>query len=210
MVKLFDDVWILVAVPLPSPFSLLPTTPPSTYSLLVLRKRALKPSIVLREEKPTRVDACNILIQVVGARNLSVRDGLKSVKSYVEVKFQGSIVQTISLSGAHPQYKSNLSLSFMPPHNDFSPLYMEQVRDLVYFTVFDEIFEDDKERGGYLEGEETRRREKVYLGSFSVPFSTLYSMGRVEGVFRLDTPLLNMGYAPSPSSIAAPLSLAMD
>lgn len=48
-----------------------------------------------------------------------------------------------------------------------------------------------------MEGEVTTRREKRYLGSFSIPFATLYQTGRVDGVFRMDTPLLNIGYQPS-------------
>ena len=45
-----------------------------------------------------------------------------------------------------------------------------------------------------MEGESTDRIEKRYLGTFSVPFLTIYQEGKVEGVFRLDTPPLNFGY----------------
>ncbi len=38
------------------------------------------------------------------------------------------------------------------------------------------------------------RVEKHFLGSFTIPFNTLYNRGRVEGLFRLDTPALNFGY----------------
>ena len=31
-------------------------------------------------------------------------------------------------------------------------------------------------------------------GSFSIPFATVFSQGRVDGVFRLDVPAFNMGY----------------
>lgn len=47
---------------------------------------------------------------------------------------------------------------------------------------------------GFLEGESTARVEKRYLGSCSVPFTTLFHEGRIEGVFRMDTPTLNFGY----------------
>ena len=42
--------------------------------------------------------------------------------------------------------------------------------------------------------------EKRYLGSFSVPFETIYNMGRIEGVFRIDTPPVNFGYDHAASS----------
>lgn len=43
--------------------------------------------------------------------------------------------------------------------------------------------------------------ERRYLGSFSVPFETIYTEGRVEGVFRLDTPAINFGYDHAASGI---------
>jgi hypothetical protein len=46
---------------------------------------------------------------------------------------------------------------------------------------------------GFLEGESTARIEKRYLGSCSVPFTTLFHEGRIEGVFRMDTPTINFG-----------------
>jgi hypothetical protein len=45
--------------------------------------------------------------------------------------------------------------------------------------------------------------EKRYLGSFSVPFETIYTEGRVEGVFRLDTPAINFGYDHAASGLSA-------
>lgn len=53
-----------------------------------------------------------------------------------------------------------------------------------------------------MEGESTDRIEKRYLGTFSVPFLTIYQEGKVEGVFRLDTPPLNFGYENVTSILA--------
>ena len=49
------------------------------------------------------------------------------------------------------------------------------------FTLFDEIIEDDSGRGGMLEGEASERVERRYMGSFSLPFSTVFKEGRIEG-----------------------------
>jgi hypothetical protein len=53
-----------------------------------------------------------------------------------------------------------------------------------------------------LEGESPIRVEKRYLGSFSVPFETVYSEGRIEGVFRIDTPPINFGYDHAASGMS--------
>ena len=127
--------------------------------------------------------------------------------------------------GGSPLWKQSISIPFRPPQDDFTPPNLEQVRDDVTFTLFDEVFENDSQIGGdleqcifvyfqvlpyymehiyegYLEGESTERIEKRYLASFSVPFLTIYQEGKVEGVFRLDTPPLNFGYENVASILA--------
>ena len=47
---------------------------------------------------------------------------------------------------------------------------------------------------GYLDGESTSRVERRFLGSFVVPFATVYKEGRVEGIYRMNTPFINIGY----------------
>lgn len=44
--------------------------------------------------------------------------------------------------------------------------------------------------------------ERRYLGSFSVPFETIYTEGRIEGVFRIDTPAINFGYDHTASGVS--------
>jgi hypothetical protein len=61
---------------------------------------------------------------------------------------------------------------------------------------------------GFLEGESTKRVEKYYLGSFSIPFHTVYHEGKIEGIFRVDTPLLNFGYERKTYHLKAPESTA--
>lgn len=225
--------------------------------LFHIRRRVLKPRAKERVPETMDIDYCEMLVQVVGARNIplrgsngsdnnsTVQGGLrtsasltaqlmqdvsrgnapasppgsparnnpnaaigevrrlvderkiqlrKRIRSFVEVKFQEHTLATIVLEGATPLWRQSLALPFLPPQNDFAPLSLEQVRDDVSFTIFDEVEEDDAERGGFLEGEDTTRREKYYLGSFRIPFTTVYKEGRIEGLFRVDTPLLNIGY----------------
>lgn len=139
--------------------------------------------------------------------------------SFIEIKFQEYTVATVTLEGGTPIWKQLLSIPFHPPGNDFNPSNLAQVDEDVTFTLFDEVLYDDYIDGttgntvialyiahlyhltvfiggrGFLEGEETRRVEKRYLGDFTIPFMTIYkNHGRVDGMFRLNVPIFNLGY----------------
>ncbi len=45
------------------------------------------------------------------------------------------------------------------------------------------------------------RVEKRYLGHFTIPLVTIFRENRVEGVFRLETPLFNVGYQMKPNEV---------
>jgi len=127
----------------------------------------------------------------------------RRARTFVEVRFQENSISTAPMDGAAPMWRQSISLPFKAPQDDFSPASLEQVREELYFTLFDEVEEDDSERGGLLEGESPFRVEKRYLGSFSIPFETIYKEGRIEGVFRLDTPAINFGYDHSATKARA-------
>ncbi len=55
---------------------------------------------------------------------------------------------TSAMDGGTPMWRESLSLPFRAPQDDFSPASLEQVREDVYFTLFDEVIEDDSNRGG--------------------------------------------------------------
>ena len=57
------------------------------------------------------------------------------------------------------------------------------------FTLFDEIVEDDRELGGISEWEGSERVERRFIGSFSLPFSTVFKEGRIEGTVLSPYPL---------------------
>lgn len=88
----------------------------------------------------------------------------KRVNTFVEVTFQEKKVRTTSVEGPAPVWKQSLSLPFNPPHGEFNHANLEQVTDVVTFTLFDEIVFDDASRGGFLDGENTKREERFYLG----------------------------------------------
>lgn len=243
---------------------------PLLLSALFARRRELKPKKKDRSPEVAVINACDLLVQVVGAKNIPLRidfspfgrDGPEAmamsgrfsgpgrgggggvlssparggggalltdapsspgpglghvgrltlnefklrerrrVHSFIEVKFQDQVIATTTFQGTTPMWKESLSLPFLPPKNDFSPIGLDQLREEVFFTLFDEVIEDDRDRGGFLEGESTIRVERYYLGSFSIPFNALYHEGKIEGIFRLDTPLFNFGYEKRATSTA--------
>ncbi len=126
-------------------------------------------------------------------KKLNIR---KRACTSVEVRFQEHRESTLSIAGGAPLWKQSISLPFRSPNDDYTPAALGQVTDEVHFSLFDEVNEDDASRGGMMEGEKTIRTERRFLGSFSLPFSTIYQSGKVEGVFRLNTPVFNFGYAP--------------
>jgi hypothetical protein len=72
----------------------------------------------------------------------------RRVQSFIEVKFQDRIIATGTFEGITPMWKESLTMPFMAPKNDYTPLTLDQIRDEVYFTLFDEVYEDDRDRGG--------------------------------------------------------------
>jgi hypothetical protein len=214
------------------------------------RKRVLKPTPLHRSHirNGYEIDHCDVLIQIVGARNIPMRiphnnfnigknnafqsqfivdesrggskltsasasssssssSTGKRVRSFIEVSFQEHTIATMAIEGSMPLWRQVLSLPFHPPHGDFSPLALEQIRDDLVFILFDEIWFDDSAKGGFLEGENTWRNEKYYLGHYTIPFLTVYqqgnnnnhshnshNQGKIEGLFRMETPLINIGY----------------
>ena len=170
------------------------------------RKRSLHPKVKIRVPVSVQVDKCELLIQIVGAKNVPLRSEIETInnntsllntttgvvgsrrtrgrstsgagaggtgggdvdapivsehmlderkmkerrraRSFVEVKFQENVVSTVAMDGGTPMWRESLSLPFRAPQEDYTPSSLEQVREEVYFTLFDEVVEDDSERGG--------------------------------------------------------------
>lgn len=157
------------------------------------RLRRLHPKPKYREAASIQVDKCELLVQIVGAKNIPLRSEEQSIQSqlltasrataggaggggggvdeqplvsehllderkrkdklrartFVEVRFQEHSATTSTLDGGScPMWRQSVALPFHAPQDDFSPDSLQQVRDVVYFTLFDEVLEDDTERGG--------------------------------------------------------------
>ncbi|GBG28149.1 Coiled-coil and C2 domain-containing protein 2A [Hondaea fermentalgiana] len=120
--------------------------------------------------------------------------GSERVMSFVQVKFQGNSRRSSAQEGPSPTWNESIFLPFIPPRKDFSPANLQSISDHVHFNVFDEVIVETQGEDYRNEDAMFQRRERRFLGSFSIPFSTIYMNGRIEGMFRVETPAVNLGY----------------
>ncbi|XP_075526800.1 coiled-coil and C2 domain containing 2A [Dermacentor variabilis] len=109
------------------------------------------------------------------------------VRPFVEVMFQQRTARTFVADGPHPTWNQELRLPITPEEG--------VVKDMIYLNLFDEVvldlLEDDRERHSTV----YQRLERRWLGSLKIPFSTLYINAKIEGTFRVDVPVVLLGYA---------------
>ncbi len=74
---------------------------------------------------------------------------------------------------------------FSPPDDDFSPSSLQKITDDLSIGLFDEvvvdILRDDRQR----ETNVHHRIEKKWLGSLTIPFSTLHERERVKYAYTI-------------------------
>lgn len=117
-----------------------------------------------------------------------------AVRPFVEVVFQHEARCTSVGYGPNPSFNEELELPFRPPNNSFAPDNLQRCADELYFNVFDEVVVDILEDQRQRETNLHQRREKRWLGTFSVPFATVYANQRVEGTFKVEVPAVLLGY----------------
>jgi hypothetical protein len=110
------------------------------------------------------------------------------VSTFVEVSFQGNTARTMVSQGANPEWNATIKLPFKPTNTqgDFTPAKLAQERAQVHIALFDER--------SSLDMHDRLHTEKLFLGSCSVPFTTVYMQRHLQGTFRLEMPPLFHGY----------------
>lgn len=118
------------------------------------------------------------------------------ISSFVEVRFQEHKKRTSCLAGANPVWMETIVLPFTPPMGDFSANKLKMIKDEVHINLFDQVFIDEREKGGHYEEENANfvRTETRYLGTLSIPFTTIYLNTKIQGAFKCHVPLFQLGY----------------
>lgn len=179
--------------------------------MLAEPQRPLRPRRIERKKvasqtvQPTDV---KILVNVVRAFGIPVRDrqtsskaetvkdvsGESLVRPFIEAMFQRHVHATSVAEGPNPSWNEELCIPFRAPNNDFSPASLQTMNDCLYLNLFDEfvidIIQDDREHSSTIH----RRIERRWLGGIKIPFTTIYTNGRVDGTFRLNKPAVLLGY----------------
>jgi hypothetical protein len=149
-------------------------------------------------------DRCKLVIQLVAGINLPVRKNAKGsrLKPYVELSFQKRKTRSNTSEGGNPQWSQTLAIDIEAPDGDFRPealMETDIASDFININVFDEItidlLQDERER----DKEMYIRKEKVYLGSIQIPFTSVWERTRIDGKFPVDVPPSLLGYGQDTS-----------
>jgi coiled-coil and C2 domain-containing protein 2A len=118
---------------------------------------------------------------------------------FVEVRFQGQTFVTDDKPGANPVWNSILELGMKAPGGDWSQKSIMNLSDEISFSLYDRIARAERDERD--SAQVTTRQECRWLGGFSLPFSTLYRNGKLEGSFPLSTmPPVLLGYGKDSES----------
>jgi hypothetical protein len=110
------------------------------------------------------------------------------------VRFRGSISHGSTRPGASSTWNEVLRVPLDAGGEGLSPMQLAGIRDSIEVFVHDHVRVSKTARGGASLRRHETRVDRRYLGRVSIPFSSLYSQGLVEGEFQLASPPLVMGY----------------
>ncbi|KAK5665703.1 hypothetical protein QVD99_007347 [Batrachochytrium dendrobatidis] len=185
------------------------------FEMLFALKRPLNPSRVNRTNvATTSPDSCRIVVQVLEGFNLPIRKSTlgymknanpkhtgstipEYVSPFVEISFQQHKLCTAIANGPNPQWNETIELDVDAPDNDFRPEALCETdigTEMLYINLFDEILidmiQDERERATSIH----HRKERSWLGSLQIPFSTIWEQIRIDGKFKMSLPAQSLGY----------------
>lgn len=162
--------------------------------------RPLNPYRTNRKNIITRdADKCKLVIQLIAGLNLPTRSGVPGTKlrPFVELSFQKRKTRSTTSDGPSPTWNQTLAIDIEAPDGDFRPenlMETDIATEFIYINLFDEItvdlLQDDRQR----DKEMYIRKERVWIGSIEIPFSSVWERSRIDGKFPIFTPPSLLGY----------------
>lgn len=140
--------------------------------------------------------ACRLVVQIVRGQNLPIKDKAGGREDdnnavWVEVSFKGSRRRTGISAGTNPTWNEVLTLPVPPPGNSgYSPSELLKITESLDVNVYDRQ-QWTKVSDGYGT---LHTWQEEWLGSLSIPFTTVYLRHPVDGAFPLSVPPQALGY----------------
>jgi len=154
-------------------------------------------------------DQCKIIVQVLQCRNLPVRkqrvvapmSAANMVQPFVEISFRGTICRSFTSFGANARWEQTVCVEFEPPGGKYTPSNLQKIKDDLEINIYDELVVSKAPMDSRVRHSKIQRTEKRYLGSVKIPFTTIYFRKTIEGFFKLEVPLIHLGYTKSSSAM---------
>ncbi|KAI1724496.1 coiled-coil and C2 domain-containing protein 2A [Ditylenchus destructor] len=154
--------------------------------------RKLKPMRTSLTSRPQQAygSQYRIMINIQYANNLPERASGDRSRVFVEAAFRKEIARTTIAEGQQANWHETLCLTLDTPVEQID---FKSIVDSIQFNVFDQLIteldHDDREPNTLHEQIETR-----WIASAHIPFSTIYALGKVDGILILASPLFCSGY----------------
>lgn len=103
------------------------------------------------------------------------------------------------VSGKSPLFGQNFHIKLNPDGiegTSLSPRNLVTIQDEVKIALFDKVELRTSARSvrSTLGADATLRTESRYLGSVSIPFTTIYFNSQISGLVPIEKPMFNYGY----------------
>ncbi|KAJ6629951.1 Coiled-coil and C2 domain-containing protein 2A [Pseudolycoriella hygida] len=118
--------------------------------------------------------------------NHSQRSGI--VNPFVVVQYKGKTMRTSTAEGSNPTWNEQMVLSTGSINSH------HRTKDYLCLQMFDEQVEDLFEEDRMKANEIYQKVSSKWLAEIRIPFYTIYSMQRIEGIFEMTTPSILLGY----------------
>uniref|UniRef100_A0A915EGR8 Peptidase S1 domain-containing protein n=1 Tax=Ditylenchus dipsaci TaxID=166011 RepID=A0A915EGR8_9BILA len=157
--------------------------------------RKLKP---MRKTKDARIQQSlgvsmyKLVINIQSASNLPERVSGDRTRVFVEANFRKQNTRTTVVEGKQANWHETVNLDILDSNTSIEHVDFKNIVDCLQLNIFDQLItplDYDKEPNTFHEQVESK-----WIGTVSIPFSTIYSLGKIDGLLTVAPPLFCSGY----------------